>query len=450
MSLKETVIFTLTIAGLSCCSTQHFRKQQRASLTEATELHAATVESLRSQKETPISWQSASALVLKQNTSLRSTQLRIDELLNKRKNFILRELTPSISTFLSLRLELDKLAALNSDNISASAFMRLPSPNPFSLYQRSYALNLQLYQALHQFELHKRQRLSTLYRLFLQQDQLRSRLASQENKKNAAESSVSPSNLGKLDSLTLNIESTKQSILSNQLSLNSLLNTPGKRWAPKAKTLPSISYASRLDSLTLNNGFGTLSIKMAAAGLHASALGLKQFQLAKIPNIGVNLSNPSLYNSANDEGLEFNTENMNLFTSLSKTFRFDGETKLRKAGALERAKLAKEQLVLGMEQEAHTLSRAKDSYKKLSQKIHATKKLLSQVTNAPQQLGYTSIKQQWSQVESLKKNLEYLEIQRTQLDLQFWIWDDKAWPKIKDPTEPKPKKKSAQTRKVKS
>jgi len=431
------------ITGLSSCSTQSFRKEMKAKETVAKNYHHSAFRPRSTIKATPLSWQAGSSSLLRNNTVIQSSQLRLDELLDKKNNFWLRELAPRISTFLSLRLELDELAKLSSENLTATAFLNLPSPNPFSLYQRAYSLDLQLYQAVHQHELLKRQQLANLYRLFTRFHENELQLHTLHKTLNEAKESNDYRQLKKIYSIEEQIERSKRMKIDTELSLNKILNTPGKRWKPQPHTLPNISYSNKLNRLTLENRFGNLSVKLAAAGLHATSLGIKSIEFEKIPRASLSVSSPSIYNSTTDDGLGLDTANMNLFTSLSKTFTFNGSNRLRKTNIKKRAAMATEALKLSMEREAHILSSARATHLKLSQKIIELSKEIRAIENS-QRTNAVALKQQWRQLETSQRALKQLKLQRTQLDLQFWIWDDTKWPAIKDPTEPKPKPKKKQ------
>ena len=254
------------------------------------------------------------------------------------------------------------------------------------------------------------------------------------------------SNNLKKQSLILTDESTKTSIVSDELlvdhlramekrkerliisqerfrvQLNRFFNSPGKHWAITGSP-PTISYKKKLNSLLFKSGYGTLGTKLQAIQIEGSILQSNNAKMQRLPSIDLAVSAPNLYNSAEDQNFSFNGDDYSMFSSLSKSIKpYDLLDKKILTDSQRRAKTTRDALMLQMESETSQLAINKRTYKRLlieKSQMKATIRNLMDIRyeDSTQISGYREVTQQ----------LENLNYQLTQLDLQFWIWDEDYW-----------------------
>lgn len=373
-----------------------------------------------------LSWPQAKKLLLERNLSYQNLVHSHQQATERRKEIFLN-LIPRIFTFASINSSIDRIADIETDDIDLNITSNLNIPNPVAFYSQLYAAALAELQSTYQLELGRRQLISRLYAQFIRARQLRER----EAQLRELEETMEKQPIDSIGSAIVRLKNSKFQFKSSRENLrtstNSLLNTPGHHWSLNG-TLPDISYEDRIHSLSFANGFGTLGLKLQTLQIEGILISLVSAKAARLPSLSLGLSSPQLYNNNSDDNFEFNAEDYQLFSGLSKTFEltdvFDRDS-LRNAQF--RAKTSRQQLRLRLESEISRLESTKRTYRKLLQERTLAKKAIaaintSSATPTPQQLEY-----EISRLQSARNTLENINRQLTQLDLQLWIFDDSHW-----------------------
>jgi len=410
---------------LSGCVNQRAGEQLGERLQEANLLREQTRQALENGRQTAISWRQASTLMLERNLDVRSAESALQNHVRTRRTLLLSEIGPSISTFAGLGSGLDSLADISSDNLNARVIGGMRIPNPFFVYARSYGLAVQHYQLVQTRELAHRRVMSSLYAQFLQQESIdlqRQRLGVEEKELSRLPASDQMKRILELDRRKRTLELQDQ---QQRLAMNRLLNTPGAYYRALPATLPDISYAKRLHTLTAASGFGQLAMRMAAAEMEGTILMIWQVKLQRLPSFSMNISSPTLWDVQNNSA--FAVEDLDLFGSVSRGYQFTGAEAQRLRSAEERAQNSRETLAQRFEMEQSTILRAINLYQQSLLQEQLAEKRLGRLQENPPRLGAEAVLRHWRDVQQTRQLMESARAQRRNLDLQLWVWDEQAW-----------------------
>ncbi|WP_346188549.1 TolC family protein [Rubritalea halochordaticola] len=380
-----------------------------------------------SAEQTPISWEKANQLILKRNLQYLSSLKSIESAERNRKNQWLSVL-PDLYLFTSIGKSIDELSDFSKDDLETRIVSRINIPNPYTYYAQAYALGLNELQTRNSHELTRRQLQVTLYSLYLQSQRIED-MAKQADK---LESELDRANLESLRAEHEKIKELRSRHLiareSLRLKLNKLFETPGQHWKLTGSP-PKISYSKKLDSLDLRQGYGALGLKMQAIEIEYSIISLWNANLERLPKPNFNLSTPTLYSSESENNFSFNAEDFQLFTSLSKSIQIeDPLDKQRMRNAEFRSMVTRAQLRGRMESDASQIKVNKYRYRQLLNRRKQALADIQRIQNANISSS-TSLLTAMKATTSLKDSIEAIDNQLLQLDLQFWIWDEKYWKK---------------------
>lgn len=415
----------LLIAGSPSCVESRFglriadaeRKvyEERDSLDESTQ-----------KKGRRLDWKTACKLLDTGNQSLRQARNTHAEIERDRKRFVIDQFNPRIAALANLSSALGSLSELKDDNYGIRLYGTFTVPNPISSYARRYSLELQYYQSTLSVHEQERRLQANLYGRFLM-------YASATNTTSTLETQTA-TNSSYLALLEKEIDETRSSInerdkLQNlRIAINQLLNTPGENWIPDVGTLPNISYENKLARLDPKRGYGLLAVKQAAGQIEASLANLWRIKMDKLPSFSTGIGIPTLYDSRLEGDDEFDLEETRLFGSLNKSYDFTNSGKESAMKAEERARFVQDNLRLRLEREIYQLDRAKVNYKLLVREGDALQQSLNWMRRNPPPGSNSEVLMKRLRDElSTRSRLERNELQRRQMDLEFWIWDESYW-----------------------
>ena len=374
-----------------------------------------------------INWEQASKRLLEGNAQVLASRKTIQDA-KKAKKKIWLDLIPDVFTFANINTALTEISDFSSEDVSAGAFANLQIPSPFRVYAQRYAAQLSIIQAEYNYELTRRQQYAALYTLFLKQEKLdesHSEIKELENE---------------LDSLPI-IEAAqahrKISISRGRLAisrerfrveLNRFFNTPGQNWRLTGG-LENISYANKLNKLNFKNNYGILGIKLQAIQLEYAVVARKGVRLNRLPDLNVNFNSSRIFNISDNDDAEFNLDNLQLFTGLTKNVNVtDVLDKDRVQNAEYRFQLNREQLRLRLESEASQLKINKKIYRGLLANKRELQKALNHITQS-KNYNSTQVLTEVESYQSAKNQIDTIDKRLLSIDLQLWIWDEKYWSK---------------------
>lgn len=390
------------------------------------ELYGEYRNSSFSTQAKPIHWNQAVELTLQNNLSYQN-QIHSYQQTMKRRKEQWKSLIPRIFTYLNVDAAIDEIADISSDDITLNLAANLNIPNPVSFYTQLYGIALQELQAKYTLESQRRQLVSRLYVSFLQQQDLEKAekdLLIQEKLLEKQDPAKALATLRNLDDKKTQIRQRRESL---RLSTNNLLNTPGQHWKLVGK-LPEISYAKRINNLNLGKSYGQLGLKLQTIQIESILITKLDAEQARLPSLSLGVSTPQLYNSSQEDNFQFNAEDYELFTGLSKSIDVTdvfGKERIRDANF--RARISRGQLRLSMESEISRLESTKFTYNKLLQQRDIAQAQLTRLQNSSTRTNAAQVAQDIQRLESLKNTIVSIDRQLTQLDLQLWIWDDIHW-----------------------
>ena len=374
-----------------------------------------------------INWEQASKRLLEGNAQVLASRKTIQDA-KKAKKKIWLDLIPDVFTFANINTALTEISDFSSEDVSAGAFANLQIPSPFRVYAQRYAAQLSIIQAEYNYELTRRQQYAALYTLFLKQkklDESHSEIKELENE---------------LDSLPI-IEAAqahrKIGISRGRLAisrerfrveLNRFFNTPGQNWRLTGG-LENISYANKLNKLNFKNNYGILGIKLQAIQLEYAAVARKGVRLNRLPDLNVSFNSSRIFNISDNDDAEFNLDNLQLFTGLTKNVNVtDVLDKDRVQNAEYRFQLNREQLRLRLESEASQLKINKKIYRGLLANKRELQKALNHITQS-KNYNSTQVLTEVERYQSTKNQIDTIDKRLLSIDLQLWIWDEKYWSK---------------------
>lgn len=379
-----------------------------------------------SSKGQNLSWNKAVDLALAQNLNYIQAQKGLEEAKKGRQKAFLR-IAPRFFTYASVNRSIADIANISSDDINLSIASSVAIPNPISFYAELYSVALSELQTQWSLEIQRRQLIASVYRLYLQQEQLDrqiSRLNTLKASIDKAELLSIANTFNTIETSTQQIESTREYL---RLSANRIFNTPGAHWKLSG-SIPTVSYANKLNSLDYRKGYANTGLKLQTIQLESIAAQIMSAKARRLPNLSLGLSTPQIYNSSTDQSFDFDGERFRLFSGLSKSLSIsDPLDRENLANSKYRASISRQRLLQQLETELSQLHSNKRRYRILLAQKSTAKELQSaanrnQTSTDPERL-LSSIKQQQSTLESL----DSINRQLLQIDLEFWIWDDNYW-----------------------
>jgi len=336
-------------------------------------------------------------------------------------------LAPRLFGYVNVSKSLTELADITGDDISLSVIANLAIPNPAQFYAQLYGNRLTELRSEWQHELNRRQLHGRLYQVFQRVKELR------EAEQDLADRS-------KLDQLSLEKMATamyegklKRGLLELQkeklrVRVNYMLGTPGKNWK-LVGGVPNISYAHKIDDLSLNKGYGKLGLMLQTLQIESLTLTVWNVKVSRWPRFNFGMSVPPLYQL--NGGSDFDLSNGRLFTGVSKSIDFEDPLDRQRLKDTEaRVAHTREALMLTTERDASSLYSLKRNYKQILEKrTHYQMQLERQKIRIARSGLSGETLEGLKSIEKINENLKKLDRQLTQLDLQFWPWDEKYWKK---------------------
>ena len=425
-----TVNLYLVILGAFLCSACVANKVNRR-LAYQSETQTAVVRRMRllSGDQTytgTLNWKQASKMMEEQNIGfLQSKNQIIRAHRADRKTWF--SLAPRLFAYVNVSKSLTELADITGDDISLSILANLAIPNPMQFYAQLYGNRLVELRSDWQHELNRRQLYGRLYQIFQRIEELR-------------EAELELVDDSKLNQLSLEKMATaiydqkvKRERLNSQkeklrVRVNFMLGTPGQNWKLVGSP-PNISYADKIDHLSLESGYGKLGLMLQTLQIETLTLTVWNVKVSRWPRFDFGMSVPPLYQSEGNSG--FDPDQMRLFAGVSKSINFEDPLELQRLEDTEtRVKHTREILMLKTERDASNLYLMKRNYRQiLTRRSHykvQLKREKSRVAGS-EVLGQTF--EGLKSIQSINAELKKLDRQLTQLDLQLWPWDEKYWKK---------------------
>lgn len=414
----------LLIAGCPGCVESRFGQRVADAQRKVHQERDALEESAQ-KKGQRLDWKTACKLLDTGNPTLRQARNTHAQIERDRKRFAIDQFSPRIAALANLSSALGNLSELKEDNYGIRLYGTFIIPNPLASYARRYSLELQYYQSsLSVHELERRLQ-ANLYGRFLMYAHATDTTSTLD-----PQTATNASWFGLLEKEIAETRSSvneRDKLRNLRIAINQLLNTPGENWIPDAGTLPDISYEGKLARLDPKRGYGLLAVKQAAGQIEASLANLWRVKMDKLPSFSTGISIPTLYDSRFDED-GFDVQETRLFGSLNKSYDFTGRRRESATRAEERARYVQENLRARLEREIYQLDRAKEDYKLLVRERDAMQKSLSWMRRNPPPGSSSEVLMKRLRDElSMRSRLRRNELQRKQMDLEFWIWDESYW-----------------------
>lgn len=374
----------------------------------------------------PMGWDQAVKRTLESNLAYQNQRFSYEQTQKQRKKLWLG-LVPRFFTFVNINSSIDEIADISSDDLTFNLAANINIPNPITFYSQLYAIALQELQSQYQLELQRRQLISRVYAAFIQHKDLaeaEKELAIMEKNLEKQDPSNFANSLRALDERKALLQLRRENL---RLTTNTLLNTPGQHWKFVGKA-PDISYANRINKLNFGKGYGSLGLKLQTLQIESILISKLDAEQARLPSLSLGLSTPQLYSSSSEDNFQFNSEDYELFTGLSKSIDItDVFGKERIQNANFRARISREQLRLSMESEISRLEATKKTYNRLLLQRKIAQEQLSKVQNSSSGSSVAQLNLDLQRLNAANEALETLNRQLKQLDLQLWIWDDTHW-----------------------
>ena len=371
-----------------------------------------------------LDWQRASQFLITRNLTFLQSSRRLEALEKDRKRFLWRQLSPQLGAVANLNTALGEIASLAENSAGFRLLGSIRFPQPLSLYSRRYALELQYITAKLDHETLRRRLFSNLYSAFLKQEQLnyRAQVKPLSEDQQALSALLLSGALEKKSSE----EKLKREYNALRLQINNLLDTPGENFLLLTKTAPRINYAKSFENFEFGKDFGYLGLQQAAVRLESSYAQLQQINFERIPSLSLGVSLPTLYDSQNPDNRP-ELSNIRLFGSLNDSFRFDGQGAENREDAKNRAYSIRRNLYRSVEREINALNRLKANYEKLLAAEESLKAQLAYLEKIPPLTQSASILQRVEKADSLREQIRQNKLSQNQLDLEFWVWDERVW-----------------------
>lgn len=370
-----------------------------------------------------ISWKEAHARMLRDNMSLRQSQLALENA-KKQKSRIWKSMVPQLGSFVNLGTNIAGLSDFESDDLNVSLVASLRVPNPVRLHGQLYAAALQRERAIWANELDKRRAYIELYRAFhLFQGLLKT--DRQLALKREALLQMPYEDIGQaLEEIRLAEDAHLRRKVQMRMQFNSLLNTPGGNWIPR-DDMPRISYASRAHLIKVGEDFGKLALNLEAVQLEGAWLRLRQVKFQQWPQFNFSLGLPTIYSSRNEQG--FTADEISIFSGANKQIDLTDIVGLEDIeDAEQRLEFLRNRLRISAEREAVRMRQLSSSYGRLLAEQARLRQQLSLI-NSSGSASPETVLEDLDQRSELEDRQARLDDQLMQLDLQFLIWDERFW-----------------------
>lgn len=368
--------------------------------------------------EKSLSWKSGQERLLKEDLSLRQAEARLAEITHQRKNQW-KEWLPRPTFYASLQNSFKELGDLSAESLSSAFYAPLTIPNPWTQTAKTYQYALQEVQATDSLELSRRRQIINLYRLYSEWDrQLNSQVSTRID------------SLEEQVQVALRVRETeaqadeRRQVYQGQLSR--LLNLPGVAVTPLPETLPKIDYEHQLSALVPGENYGKLATRLSSYEIEAALLRKKGMRFSQWPAPSMNASMPPVYNSR-DEGSEFISadEDISLFGSWSKSFDLTGREAADVKSAEDNVEYVRKSLRINLDSEGRKWDRLQNRYRVLVEKRGVLRERLAKVLKGDGSGGRAD--GDLVDARRLLGDLQNLERAKQDLDMEVWLWDDKAW-----------------------
>ncbi len=368
--------------------------------------------------EKSLSWKSGQERLLKEDLSLRQAEARLAEITRQRKNQW-KEWLPRPTFYASLQNSFKELGDLSAESLSSAFYAPLTIPNPWTQTAKTYQYALQEVQATDSLELSRRRQIINLYRLYSEWDrQLNSQVSTRID------------SLEEQVQVALRVRETeaqadeRRQVYQGQLSR--LLNLPGVAVTPLPETLPKIDYEHQLSALVPGENYGKLATRLSSYEIEAALLRKKGMRFSQWPAPSMNASMPPVYNSR-DEGSEFISadEDISLFGSWSKSFDLTGREAADVKSAEDNVEYVRKSLRINLDSEGRKWDRLQNRYRVLVEKRGVLRERLAKVLKGDGSGGRAD--GDLVDARRLLADLQNLERAKQDLDMEVWLWDDKAW-----------------------
>ena len=379
---------------------------------------------IRTQSAQDLTWQTAVARLQADNAGLKRSRLSLKTAKDEKKE-LWKGLVPRASLFVGLTTLIGEISDFTFDDVTGQIRANFNIPNPFNFYGALYAADINAISAEWSHELDQRRAVRELYVAFQRaQDLDRQRETIEFERGELANVS--------LERLTSRIQvneralqSYKRNYQQSRTSLNRLLGTPGANWRPVGG-LPDISYRNKFAKLELGDDIGKLGFKLEAARIELAQLTIARIKLQRWPNINFGLSGPAFY-STSSGSRDFELANFTLFSGLSDSIDLtDPLDRERIQRAEERLEATMAQMNLQLETELVRFDQTKIDYQNALREQRRLQKRLSSLDRSRVRSASQLI-ENFDDKAGIRDSLFQVEARINRLDLEYWVWDDKAW-----------------------
>ncbi|MGJ8677849.1 MAG: hypothetical protein ACSHX0_10055 [Akkermansiaceae bacterium] len=373
-----------------------------------------------------IDWATSLKLINTQNTQLIASRKSLEKA-KRAQQKLWYGLIPRVFLYANISSSISELVSLSNEDVNSGAYANLQIPSPFTLYANLYSAGLGEVQAGYTYELNRRNIQVSLYALFQQRKAISLKekdiYAKEKDLENIPTVELWPA-LKKVKLLRKALVVEKE---RHRVRVNALLNTPKANWELVGEP-PRVSYANKFQKLNFEDGFGVLGLKLQAVQIESALISLKAAKLRQLPRVSFNLSAPSIFNTENDEEIQFDPENFQIFSGLNKSVELvDVWDKENIQDAEFRYQISKEQLLIRMERETSQLAINKKTYRDLLIERDYIKTLVRDYDELKEVVHHAAVINDVKEYNNLKNQLDRLDQQILQFDLQFWIWDENYW-----------------------
>lgn len=409
--------WSLLICGLvvSCSTSKLFEELDVEQKEIASETRRIAREKWSAKS---LSWKSGRERLLKEDLGLIQAEARLAEIKRQRKNQW-KEWLPRPTFYANLQNSFRELGDLSMESLSSAFYAPLTIPNPWTQSAKAYQYALQEVQATDSLELSRRRQIINLYRLYSEWDR---QLDSQV-----------PTHFESLEErvqIVLRSHETeaqadeRRKLYQGQLAR--LLNLPGIAVTPLPETLPKIDYEHQLASLVPGENYGLLATRLSSYEIEAALLRKKGMRFSQWPAPSFNASMPPLYNSR-DDGSEFisGDEDISLFGSWAKSFDLTGREAADVKSAEDNVEYVRKSLRINLDAEGRKWDRLQSRYRVLLEKRALLRERLARVLKGDGSGGRAN--GDLVDARRLLVDLQNLERAKQYLDMEVWLWDDKAW-----------------------
>lgn len=407
-------------AFLPGCSPQSLLNQideQRIDVADQTAEAAVRTREFRIMR-----WREAERRLIEHNISIQRSRDRIEELERVAANQW-REWLPRPTFYVSLQNSLRDLGDLSSDSISASLIAPLSIPNPLTVQARTYQNALQLVQARDSAELSRRRQVISLYRLFLEWQELEDQQLNDDREITGVRVEQAVENALRRRESVANLEERRNFIYQQ---FSNILDMPGVNVRPNTASLPEINYESRLDSIRPGHNHGVLATRLAAYEIQGSLLRRRGMRLLRWPNFNVSASTPPFYDSRRPEATVFeNAEQILLFGSLSQSFDLTGRQAADIRSAEDNVRYVRKSINQRLDADARQWQRLRQRYGD----ILIRERMLRGRLESARSRGNSGVPaaDDLETVRNINRELDQLKRAKRNLDMEIWLWDDQAW-----------------------